>query len=438
MCIHPYPRVTVLQQKLSVHVARVIYMSTQRAIGSVPPAVPPNVPVAAPRIPAAVPPAAPAAVAPATPRVATVPSAAPLAAVPSAPRLAAAPSGPPSIGTVAAAPSQRISAQAMLQEEVYVPPTSKLPDPPEAPGKWQPQYSRDKKSYVVPGIDGVRQTDTLTRATSHAKVLGDSSNLTDWQLSAAVMGLARNPELLDGINLDGAQHLSELDYSTKRSLISVAHQAARRVGSQDGSEFGTKLHGYLEAVLEGVITVDEVPEMLRPYLLVIFEAMRRHRLNFVAEMCERTVFIPVTGMVGTFDFLVVTEDGQLVVGDLKTSNSIDYSWLSIGVQLGQYASAALILSRDGSHWEPMPAVSQVIAKVVSVPKDAPVPTARIYTVNLTLGMEMVEAANRVKAISEAARRSASAPDLRGSGDDLMAWADGEAVSLTQLSQPGAA
>ena len=86
----------------------------------------------------------------------------------------------------------------------------------------------------------------------------------------------------------------------------------------------------------------------------------------------------------------------------------------------------------------MPAVSQVIAKVVSVPKDAPVPTARIYTVNLTLGMEMVEAANRVKAISEAARRSASAPDLRGSGDDLMAWADGEAVSLTQLSQPGAA
>ena len=149
--------------------------------------------------------------------------------------------------------------------------------------------------------------------------------------------------LMDGINLDGAQHLSELDYSTKRSLISVAHQAARRVGSQDGSDFGTKLHGYLEAVLEGVITVDEVPEMLRPYLLVIFEAMRRHGLNFVAEMCERTVFIPATGMVGTFDFLVVTEDGQLVVGDLKTSNSIDYSWLSIGVQLGQYASAALIL-----------------------------------------------------------------------------------------------
>jgi hypothetical protein len=306
------------------------------------------------------------------------------------------------------------------------------------PGKWQAQYSRDKKSYVVPGIDGIRQTDTLTRATSHAKVLGDSSNLTDWRLRAAVLGLARNPELLDGLSLDGAEHLTELDFSTKRALSSVANQAARRVGADDGSDFGTKLHGYLEAVLEGVIAFDQVPEMLRPYLLVIFEAMRRHNLSFVAQMVERTVFIPATGMVGTFDFLVMDEHGTLLVGDLKTSGSIDYSWLSIGVQLGQYAGATLILSRDGSRWEPMPEVSQVIGKVVSVPKDSPTPSARIYTVNLALGQEMVEAANRVKAISEAARRAASTPALYGADDELMAWAEGDPVALNQIAAPGSA
>ena len=358
---------------------------------------------------------------------------------PAAPAAPAAPVRPPLVGTVGAPSRPRPAPPSFIRPpEPYAPPTSRLPDPPEVPGKWQAQYSRDKKSYVVPGIDGIRQTDTLTRATSHAKVLGDSSNLTDWRLRAAVLGLARNPELLDGLSLDGAEHLTELDFSTKRALSSVANQAARRVGADDGSDFGTKLHGYLEAVLEGVITFDQVPEMLRPYLLVIFEAMRRHNLSFVAQMVERTVFIPTTGMVGTFDFLVMDEHGTLLVGDLKTSGSIDYSWLSIGVQLGQYAGATLILSRDGSRWEPMPEVSQVIGRVVSVPKDSPVPSARIYTVNLALGQEMVEAANRVKSISEAARRAASTPELYGADDELMAWAEGEPVALNQIAAPGSA
>jgi hypothetical protein len=143
-------------------------------------------------------------------------------------------------------------------------------------------------------------------------------------------------------------------------------------------------------------------------------------------------------MVGTFDFMVVNEHGILEIGDLKTSNSIDYSWLSIGVQLGQYAGSTLILSRDGSRWEPMPEVSQVVGKVISVPKDEPIPTARIYTVNLALGQEMVEIANRVKSVSEAARRAASTPELYGADDELMAWAEGEPVALNQIAAPGSA
>lgn len=380
-------------------------------------------------------PATPA-VAPATPPV--VPAIAPQL-VPVAQAAPVLPSHPPLVGTVGTVPVPRPAPPMFTaQSEPYAPPTSKLPDPPEVPGKWQVQYSRDKKSYVVPGIDGIRQTDTLARATSHAKVLGDSSNLTDWRLRATVLGLARNPELLDDLHVDGASHLTELDFSAKLALSSIANQAARRVGADDGSDFGTKLHGYLEAVLEGVVTFDQVPEMLRPYLLVIFEAMRRHNLAFVAQMVERTVFIPATGMVGTFDFLVMDEHETLIVGDLKTSGSIDYSWLSIGVQLGQYAGATLILSRDGSCWEPMPQVSQVIGKVISVPNDEPVPSARIYTVNLALGQEMVKTANRVKAISEAARRAASTPELYGADDEMMAWADGDPVPLTQIAAPGSA
>jgi len=324
---------------------------------------------------------------------------------------------------------------AHLERPPYEPPTASIPDAPEVPGKWLPQYSRDRKSYVVPGLDGIRETETLARATTHAKTLDDTSALTDWRLRATVLGLARNPELLDGLNLGGADHLSELSFGDKLALTGVANRAARRAGADDGSDFGTKLHGYLQAVLEGVLTLEQVPEVLQPYLLVLFEAMRRHGLSFVATMTERTVFIPATGMVGTFDFLAITADGTLVVGDLKTASSIDYGWLSIGVQLAQYASAVMMLSWDGSHWEAMPQVSQVVAKVVSVPKDAPVPTCRIYTVDLRLGMEMVDEANRVRAIHEAARRAASNPELRRPDDELIAWADGDPVLLTHTPPP---
>jgi len=342
----------------------------------------------------------------------------------------------PAIGTVATSPSQRVAdlPDAPAPAHVpYEPPTAELPNAPEPPGKWSPQYTRDMKSYVVPGLDGLAQTTTFVRATSHAKVLDDSSNLTNWRLRAAVMGLARNPELLDGLALDGAYHVSELDFSSKLALTAVSNQAARRVGADDGSDFGAKLHGYLQAVLEGVLTLDEVPALLVPYLRVLFAAMRRHRLSFVAGMVERTVFIPATGMVGTLDFLAVTEDGTLVVGDLKSSSSIDYSWLSIGVQLAQYASATLMLSWDGSCWEPMPPVSRVIAKVLSVPMNAAIPTARVYTVDLRLGMELVEEANRVRGIHETARRAASFPQLRREGDELIAWADGDPVLLTSVT-----
>ena len=372
---------------------------------------------------------APTIVAPATVGPAVAPAVAPAtvaaAAVPAgvAP---VAPSGPPVIGTIGA-PAQQVPAA--MRQAVYVPPTSRIPDPPQTPGKWQPQYSRDFKSYVVPGLDGIRQTDTLTRATSHAKMLGDDTKLGDWRLQTTVMGLARSPELLDNISLDGAELFSELDFSAKRALASVARKAARRVGADDGSDFGTKLHGYLQAILEGTVTLDEVPEILQPYLAVVFEAMRRHGLNFVAGMCERTVFIPATGMVGTFDFMVMDADGVLMIGDLKTSNSIDYSWLSIGVQLAQYAGSTLILSWDGSSWSPMPEVSQVVAKVLSVPKDETVPSCRVYTVNLALGAEMMEMASRVKAVQESARRGASNPERYGAGDELMAWADGDVVQI---------
>ncbi len=345
----------------------------------------------------------------------------------------ATPSQPPVFGSVSSSPSQRlpVPVAAAAVYAPYEPPTAKIPDPPEVPGKWLPEYTRDMKKYVVPGLDGIRQTETFTRATSHAKTLDDSTALTDWRLRGTVLGLARNPELLDSLNLDGAEHISELSFYDKLTLSGISNKAMRRVGGDDGSDFGTKLHGYLQAVLEGVLTFEQVPKELQPYLVVLFAAMRQHGLNFVQGMVERTVFIPATGMVGTFDFLALTPQGELVIGDLKTSSSINFSWLAIAIQLAQYANAKLMLSWNGAHWEAMPEVSKVYAIVASVPKDEPSPTCRIYYVSMTLGSEMMEIATRVRGIHEAALRGASNSEMVREGDELIAWAAGTPVSLEQ-------
>ncbi|MFZ2239091.1 MAG: hypothetical protein WAV90_06050, partial [Gordonia amarae] len=309
-----------------------------------------------------------------------------------------------------------------------VPPAELLPDPPKAPGKWEPEYTYDRKQYVVPGLDGIRQTETFVRATTHAKALDDTTALTDWKLRAVVLGLAQNPELLDEVSVGGARHIAELDYGSKRALTRLANQASRRVGTDDGSTFGTKLHAWLEAVVEGVATLDDAPAELRPYLEVMFAALRRHGLSFVAQMVERTVFIPDTGMVGTLDFLLADASGTLYVGDLKTSGSIDFSWVAIAVQLAQYANATMMLARDGSHWVQMPPVSQVVAMVASVPKDAAIPFCRVYRVDIEVGAELMEMATRLNGLRETALRCASHPELQQAGDELIASACGEPVT----------
>lgn len=252
---------------------------------------------------------------PTTPAISAAPS---IGSVALAPAEIAPPSAP-LIGSVAPSISQRIAPVEDLSpvRPPYEPPTASIPNPPAIPGKWVPQYTRDKKKYVVPGLEDMRQTATFIRATSHAKTLDDTTSLTDWRLRGTVLGLARNPELLDSLDVDGAEHISELNFGNKLALSGIANKAMRRVGGDDGSDFGDKVHGYLQVVLEGVITFEQVPKEIQPYLAVLFAAMRHHGLSFVQGMVERTVFIPSTGLVGTFDFLVQGANGELLIGDLK-------------------------------------------------------------------------------------------------------------------------
>lgn len=54
---------------------------------------------------------------------------------------------------------------------------------------------------------------------------------------------------------------------------------------------------------------------------------------------------------------------------------------------------------------------------------------RIYVVDMVLGTEMMDTATRVRNIHEAALRATSNAALLQDGDELIAWAAGDPVSL---------
>ena len=92
----------------------------------------------------------------------------------------------------------------------------------------------------------------------------------------------------------------------------------------------------------------------------------------------------------------------MVIGDIKTSASISYSWLSISVQLAEYAYADALLAEDGSQWLPMPPVSREVALVAHIPSDANPPVCVLKTVNLTAGKYALDLAVNLRAARDSA------------------------------------
>lgn len=247
---------------------------------------------------------------------------------------------------------------------------------PRLPTRCEPRV--DARGYHLPTVpDSDAPAPPYARATTIAKVLEERGGLTKWSLNQVLSGLTSNPALLAGLDADA-------DNDTIDHVAALAHAAA---GAGDAATFGTAVHAWAEAVDLGVCTVDDVPEELRGHVRAYRAACLAAGLTVVPELVECVIYNHITAAAGRIDRIMRDADGQLVIVDLKTSSSPKNSLLSIGVQLAQYASAAWLLSADGTHWLPFPEVRQDIAVVVHVPaKVDDMPYADVLDIDLTRGM----------------------------------------------------
>ena len=277
---------------------------------------------------------------------------------------------------------------------------------------------------------------SFTRATTIAKKLDSGSNLMDWRDRKLIEGLARYPELLNGLDVGKMGTTNE--YKLRETMKQIAENATNAAGAADGREFGTALHAWTEAVDHGKTTYDEVPDEFKPFVASYLQALSRHGIEVVPEYVERIMYNPVVDTMGTIDRIYRLPTGELVIGDIKTSGNIDFAWTSIALQMGQYANATYLLSEDGTSWEPMPEVRKdiaVIAGIPHTPKDRG-PHCDMHIINVTYGTQLLYLARDIAHVQSKARNiiPMSHSAQPGNADEAMAWVD---QGMPSLATPGA-
>lgn len=263
-------------------------------------------------------------------------------------------------------------------------PVHKYPLPPEG-RQYRPTYTGGR--YKLPDPSTGRPA-LFTRVTTGAHALEDTSGLDRWKMGNVVLGLKDQPELLDSLDLfaDPAQ--------VRKDVRHVADKASEVAGADQASELGTAIHAWTEAVERDGLALEDVPGQFRSYVEAYLHALSAAGVSTVPGMVERIVYNSSTGWVGTLDRIYQLADGTRVIGDVKTSKTLDYSYLSFATQLACYASADYMLSLDGKRWEDMPPVGNMYGVIAHVPSNRP-GHCELVTMDLNAGMQALELAHQV-------------------------------------------
>ena len=242
-----------------------------------------------------------------------------------------------------------------------------------------------------------------TRVTKFADTLEDKENLIGWIARHVVKGMADSDDLL--------VKAASLDVSSDRGpLDRIWNEAKKIAGGNQASDDGTLIHALTEAIDRG--EDPRIPVKWRGHLQRYQQLVNDGPLEIVPEYIERVTCVPELGVAGTFDRLmrvrrdtVVTfpsgksfevKEGELVVADVKTSKSLEFSQLKFAIQFACYSRARHAWVPEESDWEPLPEINQNVAFILWVPSTKT--EAEIVAVDLEAGWEAALECLRVRSM----------------------------------------
>lgn len=260
---------------------------------------------------------------------------------------------------------------------------------PEQPAKERPEPKRDRWGRYLLTDPATGKEQPWTRATTFAKSISDTFALSQWGQRMTAKGFAMRPDLVAlAATLDPKKD--------RKALNDVVEQAKDTAGQKSAANLGTALHSFSEYADEG--NTEEIPDTYRSRINEYSRTLENGGLQVVPAMIERITVVPQFSVAGTFDRILETEEGDLVIGDLKTGRDLTYGWNEIAIQLALYAhgvnQAGVWDAEDGS-WEPVEQVREDYGVVIHMPAEGEGCT--LYKLNLEAGWQAAELCAEVRA-----------------------------------------
>lgn len=224
--------------------------------------------------------------------------------------------------------------------------------------------------YKVPSPSTGKLTG-FTRATTVARTTAEEYNLEQWKIRTKVQAVLKAQDAF-GRCADGryptsdedrelaalyGQLLKAMDDGKSRPINQAIDKIDDLAGGADARELGGAVHDWLGELDSGRILLHQIPEQFQPYAIAYQECLVRAGLIAVPEYIERLVLNNrgIETICGRIDRIYhCVTDGQLYLGDLKTSESLDFSLLEYAIQFAAYGYAPLMCAIDRLGWEPMP------------------------------------------------------------------------------------
>lgn len=237
--------------------------------------------------------------------------------------------------------------------------------------------------YRLPNPEGPGHK-LYTRATTVAKLLDDTYNLTQWAKRQVALGVARTPSIAAAINAD---------HDDNKHLDRLCEQAITVAGGTEKRDLGTALHRMIERHDRQEHHHDGE---WRDHIAAYDRALIAHRLKVRPEWCETVLVNETYGIAGRVDRLLEDPEGRLVVADLKTGGF--RSWLAWATQFAIYATAT-------HYWDPVDdclipiepgLIRQDHSLAIHLPAQETPPHCQIHALSVPLGLDAMLMALEVR------------------------------------------
>lgn len=236
--------------------------------------------------------------------------------------------------------------------------------------------------YLI--LNGNGPAKPYTRATTVSSTLSDSFGLTKWKMRTLALGLATRDDIY--------ARIAASEPTDKKGLDRLCEDALEAGRSSAGANYGTALHEAVARLNRGETVT--MPAPWQADLDAYQQAVADSELTIHPEYIEQICVLDDVKVAGTFDLVVTLPDGTLAVADLKTGQSLDFSWHEIAIQLALYAHASDIYNPDNGFRQPMPAVRTDLALVIHLPAGRNQCT--LHTVDIAQGWEAAQLALNVR------------------------------------------